>query len=108
MDALRKELEAMESTEMFPGFHGKMVHTDDMTLAYWHIDKGAELQEHSHFHKQIVQVISGEFQLTVDGAAHHCKAGTIVQIPGNVPHSGKAITDCVIHDIFLPAREEYK
>ena len=108
MEPIKNELGDMPSSEMFPGFHGKMVHTDDMTLAYWSIEAGAELHEHSHYHKQVVQLISGEFILTIDGEDHHCTAGTVIQIPGNVPHSGRAVTDCVIHDIFLPAREEYR
>ena len=103
MDPANTELSQIESREFFPGFHGKMVHTDDMTLAYWKIDAGATLQKHSHFHKQIVQVISGEFALNVDGVDYRCTAGTVFQIPGDVPHSGHAVTDCVIHDIFFPA-----
>ncbi len=101
-------LEHFESKELMPGFHGKFVHTDDMTLAYWKIDAGSVLPEHSHFHKQIVQVQEGVFEMTVGGETHRFQAGDVLEIPGDVVHSGRAITDCVIHDIFVPAREEYK
>lgn len=29
-------------------------------------------------------------------------------MPGHVPHSGRAITDCRITDVFHPAREDYR
>ncbi len=84
-----------------------MIHTDDMTLAYWEIKAGSVLPEHAHFHKQIAQMIEGQFELTVDGKAYLMKPGDVLEIDGNVPHSGRAITDCIIHDIFLPMREDY-
>lgn len=100
-------LKSTSSRELLPGFHGKMIHTTDMTLAYWNIKAGSVLPEHSHFHKQIAQVIEGQFELTVDGQVFLLGPGDILEIDGDVPHSGRAITDCVIHDIFLPVREDY-
>ena len=94
--------------QIMPGFHGKFVHTDAMTLAYWTIDRGSILPEHSHHHTQIVQLIKGEFEMTVGNETHQFKSGDVLEIPGHVVHSGKALTDCVIHDIFLPVREDYK
>ena len=108
MNYLKASLDTTESKEFFPGFRGKMIHTDEMTLAYWDIAMGSALPEHSHYHKQIVQVISGEFSMVIGGVEKVYASGSIIEIPGDVPHSGKAITDCVIHDIFLPAREDYQ
>ena len=36
------------------------------------------------------------------------KPGTVVVIPPDVPHAGKAITDCWIIDVFHPVREDYR
>ena len=74
----------------------------------WQIKKGGELPAHAHHNKQIVQVFSGEFAMTIGGEDHVYTAGQVVEIPGNVAHSGKALTDCVIQDLFLPAREDLK
>ena len=42
------------------------------------------------------------------GEKRICEAGEIVCIPSNQWHYGKAITDCVLMDVFTPVREEYR
>ena len=98
----------LEAIEKLPGFYGRFIHTDDMTLAYWDIKKGSVLPEHAHMHTQIAQVISGQFAMIIGGEEHVYQAGNVVEIPGDVPHSGIALTDCVIYDIFIPVREDLK
>lgn len=102
------ELEDMESRELAPGYHGRFVHTGNVTLSYVQVDAEAELTEHFHPHEQIVNIIDGEFDLMVDGEKINLKRGRIVVIPPNVPHSGKAISDCLILDVFHPVREDFK
>ncbi len=94
--------------EIIPGFHGRMVHTAELTMAYWRIEAGAVLPEHAHEHEQVVNLIEGEFEFTLDGETQICKTGGVVTIPPHVPHSGKALTDCYIIDVFRPVREDYK
>ncbi len=98
---------ATPSREIVPGYHGRFVHGDQMTCAYWEIRAAAELPEHRHPHEQIVNMLQGEFELTVDGTPLHLKPGDVVVLKSNVPHSGRAITDCRILDVFHPIREDY-
>jgi len=98
----------IKSREVFPGFKGKFIHTKNMTFAFWEIQKGAALPEHLHTHEQVVNMLTGEFELTVRGVAHRLKPGMIFAIPSNEPHSGRAITECSILDVFSPVREDYK
>ena len=102
------ELSQIEEKELIPGYHVRFVHTENMTLAYWRIEAGASLPEHSHPHEQVSNLLEGEFELTVDGEKHHLTPGKVVTIPGDVPHAGTAITECRILDIFYPVREDYK
>jgi quercetin dioxygenase-like cupin family protein len=99
---------SLPEREVFKGFHGRFVHTGTMTLAYWKADANSAVPEHHHVHTQIVQLISGELQLTIGGEQHSLHAGDVVVVPSNVPHSALSVTDCVIHDIFIPEREDYK
>ncbi len=102
------DLKDIEEREIVPGYRAKFVHSEDMTLAYWDVDPGAELPEHSHPHQQITNVLEGKFELTVDGDTRVLEPGMIAVIPGGVPHGGKALTPCRLLDAFHPAREDYK
>lgn len=102
------DLENLDVRELMPGFKGKFIHTDRMTFIYWEIEAGAELPEHSHEHEQVVNCFAGEFELTVNGETQVLGPGTVTQIPGNALHSGKALTDCRILDVFAPVREDYR
>ena len=94
--------------EIFPGFTGRFFHTDKMTFAYWEIAMGASLPEHHHPHEQVVNVIEGQFEMTVGGETRILRNGEILAIPSNVKHSGRAITNCIILDTFAPVREDYR
>ena len=100
--------EDLEARDLIPGFKVRFVHGESMTLAYWEVDQGAELPEHAHVHEQICNVISGQFELVIDGESVVLKAGDVGVIPSQAVHSGKALTDCLIIDAFHPVREDYR
>lgn len=93
--------------EIVPGYRGRFIHSKTMTVAYWDIKAGHSLPTHSHVHEQIVNMLEGEFELTVDGKPLHLVPGDVVVLHANVEHSGRAITDCRILDAFQPVREDY-
>jgi quercetin dioxygenase-like cupin family protein len=101
------DLNDVDEREIIPGYHVRFVHSENMTLAYWRVEAGAEIPEHSHPHEQIVNLIEGQFELVVDGEARQIEQGSIALIPGGVSHSGRAISDCRIIDVFYPVREDY-
>ena len=94
--------------EMMPGFNGHLVHTEGMTFVEWHVTAGALLPEHSHPHEQVTAVQEGEFEMTIDGSKNQLTRGSVAVIPSNVLHSGRAVTDCTIIDVFQPVREDYR
>ena len=102
------DLTEISSKEVVPGFHGKFVHAENMTTAYWDIVAGSSLPEHMHVHEQIMNLIEGEFELELDGEILKLYSDAVVVIPSNARHSGKAITHCKIIDVFSPMREDYK
>jgi quercetin dioxygenase-like cupin family protein len=103
-----QDLNDIQEREIVPGYRARFVHAEKMTLAYWEVDAGAALPEHSHPHEQIANVLEGEFELTVDGISQVLVPGQVAVIPGDVPHSGRAVTDCRLLDAFQPARDDYR
>jgi quercetin dioxygenase-like cupin family protein len=107
-DPMLHSLSALPVREVFPGFHGRFVHTPTASLVYWTIDAGAALPEHAHPHEQVVNMLDGEFELVVGGVAHVLRGGDVFVIPGEAPHSGRAVTEVRVLDVFTPAREDYR
>jgi quercetin dioxygenase-like cupin family protein len=103
-----QNLADIQAKEIVSGFHGKFVHTDHVTVAFWEVDTGAALPDHAHPHEQVTTVIEGKFELTVAGETRVVEAGEVALIPGQVRHSGRALTACRVLDAFYPCREDYR
>ena len=101
-------LSEIEPKEIMPGYHGKMIHGETMTLAFWEVEQGATVPEHQHVNEQIMHVLEGRFEFTVAGKSRVYLAGDLVVIPSDTPHSGRALTACKLMDAFSPVREAYK
>lgn len=101
-------LDNLTEKEVVKGFKGKFVHSENITIVHWSVDSGSLLPLHKHVHEQIVNLIEGELEFTMNGETKIIKPVTNVIIPSNVEHSGKALTDCYIIDVFYPVREDYK
>ncbi len=94
--------------EPFPGYAGRFLHGAGMSVAHWTVKEGSGFPEHRHPHEQIAMVVEGRFEMTVAGETRVLDAGTVAVIPGGVPHSGRALTDCRLIDVFQPVREDYR
>lgn len=101
-------LDTVGVREIFPGFRARVLHSERTSQSWVDIDAGASFPEHRHPHEQIVNVLEGELELTVDGMVHRMTPGTVYVIPPDVPHSGRAVTNCRALDIFAPTREDYR
>ncbi len=101
-------LAELKEVERLPGFHVRFAHSDHITMAYWHIQAGAFAPEHTHRHEQISSVVEGDLELTIAGETQIVKPGQVAIIPGNAPHSARAITNVHVIDVFYPVREDYR
>jgi quercetin dioxygenase-like cupin family protein len=100
--------DAISPREIAPGFHGRYVHSDQVTLGRVDIDPGALLPEHAHPHEQWTTVLSGILELTVSGVVSTLTPGQILYIPPAAVHSGRALDRCQVIDVFHPARDDYR
>jgi quercetin dioxygenase-like cupin family protein len=102
------DLSRLETKQPVKGALVRFVHSDNMTMAYWQFEPGVDLPEHSHPHEQISNIMGGSFELTIDGETLELEAGSVVIIPPNAVHSGRARTGCYVIDVFYPVREDYR
>lgn len=100
-------LNEIQFKEIIPGFFAKFVHTENISIVFWDAKAGSTFPEHSHPHEQIATIQQGRFQLTINGETKILEAGIVAVIPSNAKHSGIALTDCKLMDVFYPVREDY-
>jgi quercetin dioxygenase-like cupin family protein len=101
-------LAALPTRQLFPGFVARLVHTPLVTQSFVDCEAGATFPEHHHPQEQTVIVLEGELELTVNGETHRLTPGVVFEIPGHVPHSGRAVVDSRVLDVFSPTREDLK
>jgi quercetin dioxygenase-like cupin family protein len=101
-------LSDIPTQELLEGAQARFVHTEAMTVAYWTFEPGVSLPEHAHPHEQVINVIEGVFELTLDGQRTRLEPGSVAMVQPDAVHSGRAITACRIIDIFHPVREDYR
>jgi quercetin dioxygenase-like cupin family protein len=101
-------LEDIGTREIIPGYRAVFLHSENMTMAYWTIEAGAEMPVHAHPHEQVANLLEGEFELEIDGEQQILRPGIVALIPSNIPHCGRALTNCRILDVFHPPREDYQ
>ena len=102
------EIEKLQIRELIPGFNGKFIHTEKVTVAFWEINEGSELPVHAHPHEQITIVQEGKLALTMNDESRILEPGMVMTVPSNAIHSGVAVTDCKVLDVFCPVREDYR
>ena len=52
--------------------------------------QGQELSEHTSTAQALIQILSGRCSFTLDGKPHELKAGDLLHMPPNLPHTVKA------------------
>jgi len=102
------EISQQPGKEVIKGYFGRTIHTGTMTFMYWTVEKDAIMPLHNHLHEQVAHVLTGEFELVVNGETRLLTPGTIAVIPPYAEHGGRAITACTLLDVFHPEREDYK
>jgi len=61
------------------------------TITLFAFDEGQGLSEHTAPFDAVVQILDGEAEITIDGNPKKARAGRMVIMPADVPHSLKAV-----------------
>ena len=94
--------------QLNPQITRKAIHTANMTVARFELQKGGVVAEHSHHQEQISTVERGALRFTIDGGEQIVRAGESLSIPSNMPHGVVALEDSVVLDIFSPPRDDWR
>ncbi|MFN2974885.1 cupin domain-containing protein [Terriglobus aquaticus] len=99
--------DTMPLEQMSPTIARQFVTGDGAMLARIVLEKGAVVPEHSHHNEQISYILEGALRFVVGGEERVVRAGEVLVIPGNVPHSAEALERTVDLDVFTPPRQDW-
>ncbi len=100
------DTDTLKVIERLPGWRGRFVHSESMSFAHYAFDRGATIHEHAHPEEEVYEVIEGELEITIDGAAHRARPGLVAIVPAGVRHAVRALTDGRVIVIDHPARPD--
>ena len=101
------EWNRLEKEQLSPTLARQVIHAGTMTVARLYLRKGSSVPEHSHHNEQISMIEQGSLKFVIAGQETVVKAGQVLRIPPNVPHSAEAMEDSVAVDLFSPPREDW-
>ena len=114
MDVERKarlhRWESMPKEELNPFIDRRMITGDRMMIAHIYLKKGCVVPRHAHENEQITYVLQGalRFHLGAEGGQEvTVRAGEVLTIPPNLPHTAEALEDTLDVDIFDPPRQDW-
>jgi quercetin dioxygenase-like cupin family protein len=106
---IRRHTDATVVEALAGVFRRTMTESPSMMLCEVTIKLGSGVPLHQHPHEQIGYVVSGKIRMEIGDQEVIFEPGDSYAIPGGTPHSGFAVDgDCVVVDIFNPAREDYR
>jgi len=70
--------------------HGPCVEGDRIIVGLMRMKAGTGAEPHSHPNEQWIYILEGHFRGEIDGKPFDAKPGTVLYIPANTIHAGKA------------------
>jgi quercetin dioxygenase-like cupin family protein len=86
------------------GWRGRFFHSEKMTFAYYAVEAGAWIHEHSHPNDEVWNIIDGQLEITIAGEARVVGPGCAALIPPDTPHSVKALSNSRVIVVDHPQR----
>jgi len=77
------------------------------TLAQFTANRGAAIARHSHGAEEYSWVTAGALKFEFDDRSVEVRAGEVIVIPPNAPHTIVALEDTAFVDFFTPARADW-
>lgn len=84
-----------------------LAHSGNLMVCELHFQKGAVGKVHTHFHEQCSYIVSGSFEMEIDGRKVVLGPGDSTYKQSGVLHGGVCLEEGVLLDIFTPQREDF-
>jgi len=97
----------LEQEQLNPRVGRKCIHASQMTVARLSLQKSAFVPEHSHVNEQVTMVEQGALKFLLSGREQIVRAGEVLVIPPDLPHSAEALEDTTAVDVFSPPRADW-
>ena len=96
--------------ELKPGLTRHWVNGEKGMLAQIYFKKGVSVPKHHHENEQFAYVLEGALLFRIGDDQQEevvVRAGEVLHIPSNVPHSAEALEDTLDLDVFVPPRQDW-
>jgi quercetin dioxygenase-like cupin family protein len=88
----------------------RLITGTNMMIAQIYLKKGGVVPMHSHHNEQITYVLEGALKVLLGTNQDEeviVRAGEVLTIPPNLPHSALALEDTMDVDVFNPPRQDW-
>jgi quercetin dioxygenase-like cupin family protein len=108
--AILHRWESMPKEQLNESIGRRIITGERMMIAHIYLKKGSVVPHHHHHNEQITYVLEGalRFRLGAEGQQEvTVRAGEVLTIPPDLPHSAEALEDTLDVDIFDPPRQDW-
>jgi quercetin dioxygenase-like cupin family protein len=106
-DVQHIRLADMPTEHLNPLLDRQFVSGKKAMLARLVLRAGCVVPLHRHENEQITYILEGALKFSLQGKDIIVRAGEILVIPADVPHSAEALEDTVDLDVFCPPRADW-
>jgi len=98
----------MDWEPVVPGLKRKIMgYNDEIMMVQVHFDTGGIGANHQHVHSQTTYVVSGKFEVNIDGKKQVLIAGDGFFVAPHLDHGAICLEEGVLIDVFSPVREDF-
>jgi quercetin dioxygenase-like cupin family protein len=100
------DVSSVASVEFLPGLTFRPILGEKTMANFVNFAPHTEAPVHVHAEEQIVLVLDGEFEFSIDGEVRTMRRGDVAVIPSWVPHGARTLdSPCTEVDVFNPPRK---
>lgn len=100
------DFNSLPTFDSIDGVIGKLTWGEELSLTRYEIKKGTLTKSHRHTYEQITFVLSGFYEMTINGQTELLSAGKMAIVPKGVTHSSHTFSDCIILDVHKAVKNK--